>query len=1657
MEDTSLIVLRKNAETVLLRSKRTDRSNRLILQPASDLNPEGLLERMERECGLTRSLDPTHVLQALELIEIDGMPALTFVDAGGNIPDSDAEWPLATDDLLVRAAALAASLEHIHANGVVHCDLKPDNLLFSPSGNVRLTGFGHARLMDESVAAASLQDRSQGFERYAAPETTGRGHRTADQRSDLYSLGIVLYQMLTGRLPFAARDRAEWVHSHMARQPAAPGRFVPSAPTMLAAIIMKLIEKAPEDRYQTARGLARDLARCLTEWKRHGRIDSFVLRSDDSRGRFAAPKKLYGRDAEIAQLAAIHDQTTAESSTRLLFVSGYSGIGKSSLVAELQHHLDHAPGLFLVGKFDQLARDVPYGTLAQAFQAAIVDIVASDAASRESWRQAILQAVGGYGALLFPLLPALAEMIGNQPELPDLPPHEARSRHNRILFRFIQGFSRQAKSLTIFLDDLQWIDQATLELFERLASEQAIGPLLLVGAYRDNEVQASHPLASMIERARAAGGLVDEMFLGPLEAEAVNRLLADSLGADQEELLPVAEILREKTAGNPFFVRQLLASLVEAGKLSFDKESRHWRWDSVELAESAGIGIVHLMAAKLEALPKQTKDCLAHFACLGNTVTARRLAHACSVDELTICSHLTEAIVAGLVFRQGEDYVFLHDRVQEAAYRLIPDEDRGAMHRSIGSRLTENFDEAEIEDAIFDIASQLNRGRDCINDDGERIALVAFNLRAGRRAEASTAYTTALSYYHAGATLLRESDWNEHHQTVFELKLRIADCEFLTGEPEVADQRLDRLSQRAISRSDAARVVWAQVTLNTALGRLDRAIALGLAFLGAGGFIVSAHPDRAALDTEFAPIAGEIAQGRVDARRHLAALQDEDSRDTLEVLAAMLPPAFFTDEKLVCLLLCRMANISRIHGNSDASALGYTYLGMVLGPYFDDYPAGYAFGKLGLDLIDSSASGRFRARVVMAFAGHVMQFSRPMRESRDTLRRAFDLAADVGDLTYTGFSTCTLLSNYLGSGEPLPRVEREAAKGLAHVERAKFGLIVDIVTTQLMLVRRLQGMTLGMHTFDDGIFDERAFEAHLEADPGLKIATCWYFIRKMQAHVFEGDFAAALAAEAKAAPLTWTTGGHFELVDYHFYAALAHAGAHDGVASREEGARHLAALHDHHRALRIWADNCPKNFRHHAELAHAEIERIEGRDLAAIKGYEAAIASAQSEGFLHVEALGLEAAAGYCRRHGLATFETSNLTRSYDAYRRWGAHAKLRQFERLRPELRSQAAPAERWPSSGDLGQIDLTSMIRSSEAISSELQIGDLISRIMEIAIVNAGAERGLLILPKGDELMIEAEAVTGPETIEVRLERKPADTVNAPLSLVRDAFRTLAPLIIADTAQHHAHSAEPYLKASHHRSILALPMVRRGKPIGLLLLQSPVPNAFSSAQLAVLRVLASQAAISIESAALEEKDSLLKEVHHRVKNNLQLINSLLNLQAARIEDPAVAELFTESRNRIRSMALVHENLYRAGSFARIAMADHIKTLCTHLQHAYGSSACSIDIKTEIEDVALDLDRAVTLGLILNELVSNALKHAFRCQETGRIEVSLRRAASQRLVLVVVDDGNGLPDGWQSSDTLGMQLVRDLSEQLNAELEIVSVQGSRFQISFDTGATRTW
>ncbi|WP_051329664.1 AAA family ATPase [Geminicoccus roseus] len=1647
-----LELLQDEDELVLFRARRRHGDGSVLLRmPAADLPGPAALARIEHEHGLADLLDPAWAVRPLEIVRPDGRVMLLLEDPSGEPLRSAGSRPMELGAALEIAAGAAACLARLHQVGLVHQDVRPAHLMADAARQVRLTGFGIATRLPRVRQPLLPVQTIVGSFPFMAPEQTGRMNRSVDGRSDLYALGVALYQMLTGTLPFTASEPLEWIHAHVAMPPPPPCQRNPGLPPMVGAIVLRLLAKAAEDRYQTAAGLEADLRRCLAEWRALGRIELFPQGGQDVPDRLLVPGELYGRARETAALAASFARVARLGRTELVLVSGYAGIGKSSMVAELHKTMLASQGLFASGKFDQHARMVPYATLAPAFQGLIRQILGGSDAELEAWRGKLQAALGSHGRLLLGLIPELELVTGPQPPLPEVPPQEAKQRFHKLFVQFVGVFARPEHPLVLFLDDLQWLDPATLDLVELLATDPQVRHLLLVGAYRDNEVGPDHPLAARLEAIRAAGAPVVELVLGPLAPSDMARLLADTLRVPVGRAWPLARLVLAKTGGNPFFTIQFLGTLAEDGLLLFDPQARAWGWDLERIrAKDLTENVVELMAARLSRLAEPGLGVVRILACLGNRASAPVLALASGRPEAEVRAALGEALAAGLVVPAGEGWAFLHDRVQEAAYGLVPPAERPALHLRIGRILAARLGGAPGSEFIFEIVGQLDRALELITDPEERERVAALNLAAAGRARAATAFGSAAAYLQAGQRLLPDEAWQRCPGLAFDIELQLAECEFLTGDLARSERRLAALAARELGPLDRAAVAWLQITSFTAQGRFDQAVETCLAHLRGAGIAWQAHPTRAEVLAEYAPIRRQIEADAIGDYAGLPLLTDPSVRAKLDVLTAVLPPAFFTDQNLVCLVLCRMVNLSRENGLTDASCLAMAYLGMVLGPQFGAYQAGYRFGRTGFDLVAARGLTRFEPRVTMCFAYHVLPWTRPMREGRPWLRQAFERAEEAGDLTYAGFSSCTLISNMLAAGDPLGEVQREAERKLAYVVRAKFGLIADIITTQLHLVRSLRGLTPVLGSFDDGpIFEEAAFERHLEADPGLCIAACWYWIRKLQARCVAGDVAGALAAAERAEPLLWTTGGHLELVEFHVHAALARAAwfrqapPERRAALRQELGRHAAQLAS-------WAEHAPENFRHRSLLVAGEIARLDGQGLDALRLFEQAMAEARTHAFPQVEALAAEAAARCCQAEAMPAMALAFLQLARDAYRRLGAEGKVRQLDHAMPGAAARsAAPAAR-PAS-PVEQLDLATILKSAQAIAGEAVLTRLIDKLMVIALEHAGADRGLLVVPRADQLWIEAEARTVQGAVDVQCRRSLLGPADAPPSVLHYAIRTRDSVLLDDALTSPPFAEDAYIRQRRCRSVLCIPLVRQAQLTGLLYLEnSQAPHVFTPTRGALLKLLASQAALSLENAELEEKEALLKEVHHRVKNNLQLVSSLLSLQASHVDDPAVAELFTDSRNRVRSLALVHENLYRAGNFARIAMDEHIKSLCAHILRAYGSRGQQIELSTRVDDLQLDLDRAVPCGLIVNELVSNALKHAFPDRRSGQVQVEMRLLAGRRCRLSVADDGVGMPADPARSDTLGLQLVHDLVQQLRGEIEVQRDHGTRFTIDFD-------
>ncbi|MBP0595865.1 AAA family ATPase [Paraburkholderia sp. LEh10] len=1612
---------------------------------------------LEHSYGLRTLLDRHHFARPESLSKEDGRMALYLEDPGGVVLSSIATRLLPLGKVLSIAANVAAALNALHARGLVHNDVRPEHVLVDEQTEaVAMTGFGLTSIAStddlDNVPSALLMDVLP----YMSPERTGLVNRRADCRSDLYSLGILLYRMLTGEFPYLARSAREWLHCHIAKEPISLDEYHLDVPEPVAAIINRLLSKATEDRYQTARGLEHDLRLCADRWRQDGRIAPFPLGAADAPDRLLIPERLYGREREVQTLISAFERVAKTGSTEFVLVSGYAGIGKSTLVEELHWTMHRSGGRFASGKFDQYKRDIPYTTIAQCLETLVRQILSASPADLEGWRIRIREALGVHGQLVLNLIPELARIVGQQPPVPELPPQEAQTRFVGVLSRFVGAFASPGQPLVLFLDDLQWLDAGTISVLESLAKTSDIRYVMLIGAFRDNEVGPAHPMTQVIEKIRASHVGVHEIVLAPLSLTEVARLVRDALHADTVHSRQLAQFVFEKTGGNPFFVVQFLRVLADECYIAFDHQRREWVWN-VEQIEKRGFpdSVVDLMVGKIGRLSDSTRKALAKFACLGANASAAVLARVSDQPQEAVHAALADAVEQGLVYRRTDGYAFAHDRIQEAAYALVTNDERAHLHLHIGRRLDGDDDDPDVEGNIFELVNQYNRAIAVLEDARERERVAKLDLRAGRCARASSAYGSALAYAAVGSSLLGDNAWHTHYGEKFALELLRAECEFLTGNSRAADDRLRDIAVHVNSLPDRASVTFLRVTLHTALDEVQVAVDICLEYLRHIGIDWVAHPGREQAEAEYQRLLERIGQRPVKSLIDLPFLDDEALEATLNVLIAVLPPAFFSDENLVCLVLCRIANLSVAHGNSDASSLGFAYLGMVAGPLFGDYQAGFEFGSLGLALVDDKGLERFKARVYMCVAYHVMPWTQPMHAGIPLLRRSFAVAKERGDLTYIGFSSCCLVTSLLASGHPLDQTEEEAVERLRIVREAGFGLIVDIITAQLEVIRGLRGLAPWLGSSGEEYADRATFEQHLESNPALAIAECWYWIRQLQGQYLAGDIAGALTAAGKASPLLWTSAGHFELAEYHFFAALTRL-RHDEVTG-DERAANVAFLAEHVDKLRIWSQHCPANFASRVALVDAEIARTQGREFDAMREYERAIRHARENRLPHIEGLANEVAGRFYMDRGFAAIGFVYLRNARLAYTNWGAAAKIRSLDACYPELAAGSAAVMPNEAVGD--RLQMETVVKASQAISGERVLERLMHTLMSIVLEHAGARRALLILPDGERVCVEAEAAAIREGSQVKVGRRVASSQMLPLSMLHHSFRTRELLLIDDASSANPFSVDEYFVGRDSRSVLCLPLVKQTRVIGALYLENELaPGVFTPSRTAVLKLLASQAAISIENASLEEvealleeKDALLHEVHHRVKNNLQLISSLLSLQAARVADRSMAELFTDSRNRVRSMAMVHENLYRAGNFARIDMAGHVRNLCGHLARVYELSKLNITLDVVVDDVQLDMNRAVSCGLIINELVSNALKHAFPDGRRGRLRVELALRDDRACRLSVSDDGVGLSTdfSFKHADSLGLQLVSDLAHQLHASIQLDRSAGTNFNIHF--------
>ena len=1447
----SLEPIREGPEFTLYRGRQQGNpSPVLLVAPTAEQPLPRSVRRLEHEYSLAGELDQAWAAKPLALTRDEGRAMLILTDPGGEPFDRvlvrDKERGLDLERTLRLAINLATTLGNVHRRGLIHKDVQPGNILVDDAERVWLTGFGNASLAPRERQTPA--EAESGALAYVSPELTGRMNRSIDTRSDLYSLGVILYQMLTGVLPFAAADPLEWIHCHIARQAAAPVDLR-AVPESISAITLKLLAKNAEDRYQTAMGLEADLQRCLAEWRSYRRIEQFPLGADDVPDRLLIPEKLYGREREVDVLLSAFGRVT-QGPAEFVLVSGYSGVGKSSVVNELHKVLVRSRGLFAAGKFDQYKRDVPYATLAQAFQMLVRQILGMNEGEVALWRRALLEAVGPNGQLMVNLIPEVEFLIGKQPPVAELPSQESRGRFQLVFGRFVGVFARAEHPLALFLDDLQWLDPATLELLERLMADSDVHHLLLIGAYRDNEVSSSHPLMRLLAAIRDAGARMQEIVLAPLALDEVRLMIADALHCGSNFASPLAQLVQEKTGGNPFFAIQFLTSLAEEGLLRFDQSAVGWTWDLERIrAKGYSDNVVDLMVGKLRRLSSETQIALQQLASLGNAAETAILTGVSGQSEEEIHASLLEAARLGLILRLEMSYAFVHDRIQEAAYGLIPTSERAAAHLRIGRTLLSNLTADGLTEHLFDVVNHLNRGAAFLVDPEEKANVAAIDLTAGRRAKASAAYGAAVSYLSAGIALLDEKHWSSHYELTFSLSVERVECELLCGNSEKARQLIVELFPRAQSKIDEAAVYHIKVQLCMMQAEHQQAVETVLTCLRGFGIDMPAHPTEEQLRAECDELRRALDARPIESLFDLPLLTDPTLQAAMRVFSLLMRPAYFTDFNLWCLQACRLVAISLRHGMSGASTAGYSAWGTgVLSRIFHRYGEAYRFAKLACDLAEKHG---FTANLPQVYSGlqSTALWTQPTDVPIEVNRKSIRTAIETGDPNAAFFFIATIPCLLLRN-DALDAVWRESEVALEFSRRSKAHNVADMIQSQQRFIATMQGRTANFSTFSDAQFDESTFEAQLTKDR-MPTFVCSYWVLKLQARFLSRDFGEALEAAEKAKPIVRYLA-HIEQISYFYYTALTVSALYDAAPGYQQQAWREILL-AHREQLREWAETNPPTFADKYALVSAEVARLEKRDADALSLYEEAIKSARKQCFVQFEGVANELAAQYYMAHGGETAGYAYLRTARACYERWGAHGKVRQLDELYPILRDERSHTASAMVGPVVGQLDVETVAKASQALSSEIVLPELIEKLVRIAVENAGAQRGLLIMVRDGEPRIEAEATTGGGIINVAVRQANITPSDLPESALHYVSRTLEGVLLDDASADPIYSQDEYVLRRRSRSVLCLPIVKQTQLLGALYLENNLtPCAFTADRVTVLQLLSSQAAISLENAAL-------------------------------------------------------------------------------------------------------------------------------------------------------------------------------------------------------------
>lgn len=1511
----------KNERTLIHRGIRVADNLPVVIKQSSSPYPSHFeLARLKHEYEVLTKLDIGGVLKTYSLEKHNNGFALILEAFDGKpLAEVITSTRLDLGTFLEFAVKMAKIIEGVHNCGVIHKDINPRNfLLNSTTGEFNVIDFGLASFLQRQEQEAINPGLLEGSLPYMSPEQTGRMNRGIDYRTDFYSLGITFYEMLTGEHPFQADDAIGWVHCHIAKTPPSIRVQRSDVPAVVENIILKLMSKKAEDRYNSIAGLIWDLEKCRQQITRNGAAEDFALGVCDVSGKFHIPQKLYGRTAETGILEHSFARVAA-GGAEMLMVAGYSGIGKSALVNEIHKPLVEKYGFFISGKFDQFQRHIPYSAISGAFQGLLKQLLMSPREELVSWQDKLLAALGPNAQVIIDVIPALEKIIGPQPGVPTLGTEETQNRFNMVFLQFLRVFTSKANPLVIFLDDLQWADIATLNLIKTLMLSEGNEYLLLMGAYRDNEVDHTHPFMIALDEIGQAGVKISEVMLKPLDLQHLNELVADTVHADTASVPPLSLLIMDKTGGNPFFVIQFLRNLHHENLLTFDVQQHRWTWDIAQI-ESMAItdNVVEFMVRKLRTLPEATQNLLRLGACIGNSFDLKTLSIIAEQATPEIARELWPAVEEGLLLPQGNGHhqlkmmgteiaddedrareavdKFLHDRVQQAAYSLIAEDQKKSTHLKIARLLLRSTDERDLGARCFSIVEHYNKSTSLVEDGAEKRTLAALNLDAGQRAQKSTAYAPALEYFTTGSMLLDEHAWKNDHSLMFGIHKGITECQFLTGKSEDGIASANDLLKHCASREEQVEINNVLILHYGGAGQMDKSIELAIDSLALYHESIPRKCNQVQLLLELASTKLRETGKNADYLMAMPRTENADALSVLSLLKELVAPTYLQGLLLLPFVILRMFKLTLKHGNSSISSFIFSGYGLLWSKLGIPSEA-YKYGKLAMEYNKQVDNPPMEARTYFMVTSFALFWKQPIRDTIEPRKQGLQKLVNTGENFWASYIYLFGFWQEVALSKSVADVTKMAEREARFARKVKQTEPFHVHSLHRGLFMNLSGEIKDPDSLDYPECDEQQAVSYFESNVTSTCGTFYHATTRLLLNYYNEDYEAAAAvatgpkitAEVIADPT-------YNVTVYTLFTCLAILAAMRDVGA-EEKQRYEKIYASGKRKIKKWAKCSETNFSVMLFLLTAEEARIEGRAQDAINAYSRATQAAKEMESLFYESLCNECCAKYWLGIDEEKVARVYMQEAAFLYDQWGATTKAKQLQERYPKLLSdrltkrRSSDRESISSTSIVGQLDMSTVLKASQAISSEIVLKKLLEKLMSILIENAGARRGTLILKQDGRLLVEAEG--NAQTCEVKaLQAIPLEAVNElPLSMIRYVTRTEESIVLNDATREGAFTGDDYIKSKRPKSLLIMPIINYGKLLGILYLENDlIEGVFTPERLELLKVLASQVAISIENALFY--NSMEKKVAERTAELQEALADLQRSQQHLVESEKMAAL---------------------------------------------------------------------------------------------------------------------------------------------------------------------